>query len=348
MQKVETLNSSATSLMTESQREELHQESAALEKVLQEVSKVIVGQEHMVRCLLLGLLTEGHVLLEGLPGLAKTLAVKSLAAALDADFQRIQFTPDLLPSDLIGTMIYRQETHEFTPKKGPIFSNLVLADEINRAPAKVQSALLEAMAEKQVTIGEQTYRLEDPFLVLATMNPIEQEGTYPLPEAQLDRFMFKVKVGYPKREEEKLIIERMGKYSTPKISTVLKTSDVLRMKNKLEWIYSDSRIEDYILRLVLGTRREIEMESKEADPARLKEFRQFIRIGASPRASLCLHRASRANAFLDKRSFVTPDDVKAVAYEVLRHRLVLTFDAEARGFGSDEVISRLLETITVP
>jgi len=348
MQKAETLIQNNSNPINEHQRDELNQEAQALAKVLSEISKVIVGQEHMVKCLLLGLLTEGHVLLEGLPGLAKTLAVKSLASSLDADFQRIQFTPDLLPSDLVGTVIYRPETHEFVPKKGPIFSNLVLADEINRAPAKVQSALLEAMAEKQVTIGEETYRLEEPFLVLATMNPIEQEGTYPLPEAQLDRFMFKVKVGYPNRQEEKLIIDRMGKQTTPKVTPVLKTSDVLRMKQKLEWIYSDSRIEDYILRLVLGTRKEIEMESHEADLNRLKELRQYIRIGASPRASLFLHRASRANAFLDNRTYVTPDDVKAVAYEVLRHRLVLTFDAEARGHGSDQVIARLLETVTVP
>lgn len=333
---------------SQSQPDFLKEDAQALGNVLTEIGKVIVGQEHMVRCLLLGLLTEGHVLLEGLPGLAKTLAVKSLASALDAQFQRIQFTPDLLPSDLIGTMIYRQETHEFLPKKGPIFSNLILADEINRAPAKVQSALLEAMAEKQVTIGETTYRLEEPFLVMATQNPIEQEGTYPLPEAQLDRFMFKVKVGYPSREEEKRIIERMGNHTPPKVSTALKTSDFIRMKQKLNSIYVDPRIDEYILRLVLSTRREITMENQEADLNRLKELRQYIRIGASPRASLFLHRASRACAFLENRSFVTPDDVKTVAYEVLRHRLILTFDAEARGYGSDQVISHLLETVTVP
>ncbi|MFM8268705.1 MAG: AAA family ATPase, partial [Pseudomonadota bacterium] len=274
--------------------------------------------------------------------------VKSLAAAVDAHFQRIQFTPDLLPSDLIGTLIYRHETHEFTPKKGPIFSNLVLADEINRAPAKVQSALLEAMAEKQVTIGDTTYRLDEPFLVLATQNPIEQEGTYPLPEAQLDRFMFKVKVGYPKREEERKIIERMSQQNPPRVGHVISTSEILKMKNKLDWIYSDSRIEEYILRIVLCTRNEILIDPKEAELSRLKEIRNFIRIGASPRASLFLHRASRANAFLDGRSFVTPDDVKYVAHEVLRHRLILTFDAEARGLDSDQVVSKLLETVTIP
>ncbi|NBT58428.1 MoxR family ATPase [bacterium] len=334
--------------LPESQQTDISQDALALNQILNEVGKVIVGQEHMTRCLLLGLLTEGHVLLEGLPGLAKTLAVKSLASAVEADFQRIQFTPDLLPSDLIGTVIYRHETHEFTPKKGPIFSNLILADEINRAPAKVQSALLEAMAEKQVTIGETTYPLEEPFLVLATQNPIEQEGTYPLPEAQLDRFMFKVKVGYPTREDEKKIIERMGQPKVPSVNPVIKKSEILKMKKKMHSIYSDSRIEEYILRLVLCTRKDITIDSKEAELSKLKDIRSFIRIGASPRASLFLHRASRANALLDGRSFVTPDDVKKVAPEVLRHRLILNFDAEARGFDSDQVVSQLLETVTIP
>lgn len=334
--------------LSESQKAEISHDALALKNILTEVGKVIVGQEHMTRCLLLGLLTEGHVLLEGLPGLAKTLAVKSLASAVEARFQRIQFTPDLLPSDLIGTVIYRHETHEFTPKKGPIFSNLVLADEINRAPAKVQSALLEAMAEKQVTIGETTYRLDEPFLVLATQNPIEQEGTYPLPEAQLDRFMFKVKVGYPKREDEKQIIERMSSQETPQVQQVMATSEILSMKKKLNWIYSDTRIDEYILRLVLCTRKEISIDSGEAELSKLKELRGFIRIGASPRASLFLHRASRAHAFLDGRTFVTPEDVKQVAHEVLRHRLILTFDAEARGFDSDQIVTQLLSTVTIP
>lgn len=334
--------------LSESQKAEISSDALALQQILSEVGKVIVGQQHMTRSLLLGLLTEGHVLLEGLPGLAKTLAVKSLASAVEARFQRIQFTPDLLPSDLIGTVIYRHETHEFTPKKGPLFSNLVLADEINRAPAKVQSALLEAMAEKQVTIGDTSYRLEEPFLVLATQNPIEQEGTYPLPEAQLDRFMFKVKVGYPNREEEKQIIERMSQETVPHVKQVMKTAQILDMKKKLNWVYSDSRIEEYILRIVLSTRKDISIDSKEAELPKLKEIRNFIRIGASPRASLFLHRASRANAFLDGRCFVTPDDVKQVALEVLRHRLILTFDAEARGFNSDQLIGQLLETITIP
>jgi MoxR-like ATPase len=348
MQNLESSHDKVSAPVSAQHKEQVERDALLLKHVLDEMAKVIVGQEHMTRCLLLGLLTEGHVLLEGLPGLAKTLAVKSLAGALDAKFQRIQFTPDLLPSDLVGTIIYRQETHEFIPKKGPIFSNIVLADEINRAPAKVQSALLEAMAEKQVTIGETTYPLEEPFLVLATQNPIEQEGTYHLPEAQLDRFMFKLKVGYPKRDEEKLIIERMGNNQKPKIQNVLNTDSVRRMKNSLDLIYSDSRIEDYIIRIVLATRSEVSLEAHESDPKKLRELRQSIRIGASPRASLFLHRASKAHAFLEGRIFVTPDDVKAVAYEVLRHRLILTFDAEARGFGSDQVITQLLETVTVP
>ncbi|NDG27590.1 MAG: AAA family ATPase [Proteobacteria bacterium] len=262
-------------------REQVEHESKALKVVLAEMSKVIVGQEHMTRSLLLGLLTEGHVLLEGLPGLAKTLAVKSLAAAMDAKFQRIQFTPDLLPSDLIGTIIYRQDTHDFVPKKGPLFSNLILADEINRAPAKVQSALLEAMAEKQVTIGDSTYPLQEPFLVLATQNPIEQEGTYTLPEAQLDRFMFKLKVGYPTREEEKRIMERMASLKLPHVQKVISTEDILRMRTRLELVYSDKRIEEYILRLVLATRSDTVLDSQEADLTKLKDLRQSIRIGAS-------------------------------------------------------------------
>ena len=348
MEKMETPRASSLGVLSDSQKQILTEDSKSLEKVLKEIGKLIVGQENMVRSLLLGLLTEGHVLLEGLPGLAKTLAVKSLASVFDAHFQRIQFTPDLLPSDLIGTMIYRPETQEFIPKKGPIFAHLILADEINRAPAKVQSALLEAMAEKQITLGEKTYSLDSPFLVLATQNPIEQEGTYTLPEAQLDRFMFKVKVGYPSREQEKEIIERMGKNAPPSVTQVLKISDINRMKTQLDWIYSDPRIEDYILRLVLSTRKEIEMTPQEASSVGLKEIRQYIRIGASPRASLFLHRASKARAFLDGRNYVSPDDVKAVALEVLRHRMILTFDAETRGFNPDQLISKLLETVAVP
>lgn len=332
----------------ETQKQSLEESAQVLTQVLSEVKKLVIGQENMTRCLILGLLTEGHVLLEGLPGLAKTLAVKSLASAIDADFKRLQFTPDLLPSDLIGTLIYRPDTHEFTPKKGPLFANIILADEINRAPAKVQSALLEAMAEKQVTIGEVSYPLPSPFLVLATQNPIEQEGTYPLPEAQMDRFMFKVKVGYPSRDEEKQIIEAFGKLNQPKISKVISPETILSLKEKLDSVYVDPKIEDYILRIVLATRKSMPMKAEEADPEKLSHLRQFIRVGASPRASLFLHKASRAQALLNGKHFVSPDDIKQVAFEVLRHRLVLTFDAEARGYEADSVINELLETVAIP
>jgi MoxR-like ATPase len=329
---------------------ELTRAGTELQNVLNEVGKVIVGQEAMARALAIGLLTGGHVLLEGLPGLAKTLAVKTLATILDAKFQRIQFTPDLLPSDLIGTMIYREQTGEFVPKKGPIFANIVLADEINRAPAKVQSALLEAMAEKQVTIGETTYRLDEPFLVLATQNPIEQEGTYQLPEAQLDRFMFKTKVFYPTREQERVILDRMG--STGETVSVnhgiISTERVLQIRKLVDTIYLDDRIKEYILRLVIATRKDESMESSEAKADRLQEIRSAVQIGASPRATLFACRAARAHALLEKRAFVTPDDVKAVIKDILRHRLILTFEAEARNLGPDEVISLLLETVSVP
>jgi len=334
--------------LSEAQKQELSHSSQVLTQVLKEVQKVIVGQENMTRCLLLGLLTEGHVLLEGLPGLAKTLAVKTLASVIEADFKRIQFTPDLLPSDLIGTLIYRPDTHEFTPKKGPLFSNIILADEINRAPAKVQSALLEAMAEKQITIGETSYSLPSPFLVLATQNPIEQEGTYPLPEAQMDRFMFKVKVGYPSREEERKIIETMSKTNPTSVERLISPSIILDLKEKLDWIYVDKRIEDYILRIVLATRSEVAMTSEEVHLEKLNELRKYIRVGASPRASLFLHKAARAQALLNGRYFVSPDDIKQIAFEVLRHRLILTFDAEARGYQPDSIISDLLETVIVP
>lgn len=334
--------------INESENQSLEESAQLLGQVLSEVKKVIIGQENMTRCLILGLLTEGHVLLEGLPGLAKTLAVKSLASAIDADFKRLQFTPDLLPSDLIGTLIYRPDTHEFTPKKGPLFANIILADEINRAPAKVQSALLEAMAEKQVTIGEVSYPLPSPFLVLATQNPIEQEGTYPLPEAQMDRFMFKVKVGYPSRAEEKQIIEAFSKTQTSKVKKVISPEVILNLKGKLDLIYVDPKIEDYILRIVLATRKDMSMSADEVDSEKLSHLRQFIRVGASPRASLFLHKASRAQALLNGKNFVTPDDIKQVAFEVLRHRLILTFDAEARGYEADTVIHELLETVALP
>lgn len=326
----------------------LNEDSKTLSHILDEVGKVIVGQEAMNRSLLAGIITGGHILLEGLPGLAKTLAVKTLATVLDAKFQRIQFTPDLLPSDLIGTMVYHESTGEFTPKKGPIFSNLVLADEINRAPAKVQSALLEAMAEKQVTLGDQSYKLDEPFLVLATQNPIEQEGTYHLPEAQLDRFMFKLKIGYPNRSEERIILERMTNQNPPETQKVFSTKGILQIRERIEKIYVDERIKNYVLRLILATRKEESLSAEEADSKSLENLRGLIQIGASPRATLFLIRAARVNALFEQRNFVTPDDIKSAAHDILRHRLILTFDAEARGFSTDDIIYNLLETVNVP
>jgi MoxR-like ATPase len=325
------------------------QESEELTRILAEMGKVVVGQHRMNRALLMGLVTGGHVLLEGLPGLAKTLAVKTLAAILDAQFQRVQFTPDLLPSDLIGTMIYREQTGEFVPKKGPIFANIVLADEINRAPAKVQSALLEAMAEKQVTIGETTYALEEPFLVLATQNPIEQEGTYNLPEAQLDRFMFKIRVDYPSREEERMILDRMVDPSTTvKTERVFSTRKILEIRRRLDEVYLDERLKEYVLRLVVATRRGDDLSSQDANLTKLKEARSAIQIGASPRATIFTCRAAKAHALLENRGYVIPDDIKAVAMEIFRHRLILTFEAEAKNMTTDDLIRLLLETVTVP
>lgn len=319
-----------------------------LSSILAEMSKVVVGQAGMNRSMLVGLLTGGHVLLEGLPGLAKTLAIKTLAQVLDVRFHRVQFTPDLLPSDLIGTMIYREQLGDFIAKKGPIFCNILLADEINRAPAKVQSALLEAMAERQVTIGETSYTLEEPFLVLATQNPIEQEGTYPLPEAQLDRFMLKLKIEYPTRDEEREIMNRMSRSVFPVASQVASGADILHVRRSLENVYLDERIQDYILRLVMATRRAGEIGPSEVKPEKLAEIRKSIQVGASPRASLALNRASRAIALLSGRSFVIPDDVKAIAAEVLRHRLILTFEAEAQNITSDDVVTLLLDSVAVP
>ncbi len=330
------------------QTAQIAEDSKTLAHILDEMGKVIVGQEQMDRALLIGLLTGGHVLLEGLPGLAKTLAVKTLAQVLDAKFARIQFTPDLLPSDLIGTVIYRHETGEFVPKKGPIFANIILADEINRAPAKVQSALLEAMAEKQVTIGDKTYSLEEPFLVLATQNPIEQEGTYNLPEAQLDRFMFKLRVSYPTREQERVILERMTVGEPPATRSVFSSAGIMKMRQHAENIYTDERIKEYILRLIMATRKSAEMSHTEALPESLRDIRNAISIGASPRATIFLTKAAKAHALIEGRHFVTPDDIKAVAPEILRHRLILTFDAQARELTTDDIIHTLLDTIVVP
>ena len=321
-------------------QELVEEQSQFVDKLLGEVSKVIVGQKRMLERILIGLLCKGHILLEGVPGLAKTLTIKTFADCIQVKFQRIQFTPDLLPADIIGTLIYDQQKGSFTPKKGPIFANLILADEINRAPAKVQSALLEAMQEKQVTIGDNTYALEEPFLVLATQNPIEQEGTYPLPEAQVDRFMLKVLIGYPKKEEELEIMERMCEPEPPRAEPVISKDELLRAREIINQIYIDPKIKDYILNLVFASRYPREYG--------LEELEGLIEWGASPRASIYLNLASRAYAFLRHRGYVTPEDVKAVAPEVLRHRILLSYEAEAEEITSDEIIRRILERIEIP
>ncbi len=313
--------------------------SQRLEEVLAEAGKVVVGQRRMLEGLVLGLLTGGHILLEGVPGLAKTLAVQTLAGVLDTGFQRIQFTPDLLPADIVGTTIYQHETGSFTVKKGPIFSNIVLADEINRAPAKVQSALLEAMQERQVTIGEETFAMDDPFLVLATQNPIEQEGTYPLPEAQVDRFLLKLQVEYPSRDEERVILERMAGRTPPRVNPVLGPDEIRTLRGVVNGIFVDEKIKDYVLDLVFATR----------DPAACGlEAAHLIAYGASPRATLALTQASRARALLAGRSFVVPEDIKTTAHAVLRHRILVTYEAEAEQLTSDDVIDRLLDHVEVP
>lgn len=315
-------------------------EFETLDRVRKEVGKVVVGQSKLIDRLLLALICNGHVLIEGIPGLAKTLTVNSLAKALHASFSRIQFTPDLLPSDLLGTLIYNPETREFTTHKGPVFANIVLTDEINRSPAKVQSALLEAMQEKQVTIGDTTYKLDTPFLVLATQNPIEQEGTYPLPEAQVDRFMFKLKVEYPTMDEEHEILRRMAK-STPilDIEPVATLDDIMKLREKLDKVFIDEKIERYILKLVNATRN--------PDQYNL-ELKEFIRFGASPRATIFLAMASKGHAMLENREFVTPQDVKIVAMDVLRHRVAITYRAEALGKTSEYIIQTILDSIDLP
>ena len=318
----------------------IHAESAFLSKLSEATSKVIVGQETMMDRLLIGLLTKGHILLEGMPGLAKTLAIKTLSQAVDAHFSRIQFTPDLLPSDVVGTTIYNPAKAEFIVRKGPIFANFVLADEINRAPAKVQSALLEAMQERQITIGNETFRLEEPFLVLATQNPIEQEGTYPLPEAQVDRFLLKVKISYPTIENERDIIRRNLNGEEIHVSKVLSVETLLRAREAVKKIYMDEKVEQYILQIIFATR----------EPAKygLPQLAPLISYGASPRASLALAQASRAMAFLNRRGFVTPDDVKSIAHDVLRHRIGLTYEAEAEGINQEAIVDKLLTTIVIP
>ena len=315
-------------------------ESAFVDKVVAETATVIVGQQYMIERILIGLLTGGHVLLEGVPGLAKTLTVRTLCQAIDAKFARVQFTPDLLPADLVGTVIYNQRTAEFTSKLGPIFANLVLADEINRAPAKVQSALLEAMQERQVTIGDGTHPLPSPFAVLATQNPIEQEGTYPLPEAQVDRFMMLVRVGYPSREEERVIMDRMTVRTDRVVKAVASIEDLLAGRKCVEQIYVDDKVKDYIVDVVHATRA----------PAKhgLKDLDGLVEYGASPRASIALNLAARAHAFLRHRGYVTPEDVKEVGPDVLRHRIVLTYEAEAEQVTSEQVVRKVFEVIEVP
>ncbi len=329
-----------TTLDVFSLTEEIKRKSQFVDQLLLEAGKVIVGQRILLERLLQALLCDGHVLLEGLPGLAKTLTIKTLADILQADFQRIQFTPDLLPADLVGTMIFHPKTGEFTPKKGPIFTNLVLADEINRAPAKVQSALLEAMGERQVTVGETTYSLPPLFIVLATQNPIEQEGTYPLPEAQLDRFLFKVRVGYPTQAEEKSILNRMSGVDLPVASKVCHPDTILEARRVCSQIYMDEKLKDYILGLVFATRF--------PEKLGLAELQRHIQVGASPRATLALAKASRAHAFIQHRGYVTPEDVKSVAYDVLRHRILVSFEAEAEGVDSEQIIRKVLEHVEVP
>jgi MoxR-like ATPase len=315
-------------------------ESAFADRLMNEVGKVIVGQQYMVERILIGLLTGGHVLLEGVPGLAKTLTVRTLCDAIHAKFARIQFTPDLLPADLVGTVVYNMPKGEFTSKLGPIFANLVLADEINRAPAKVQSALLEAMQERQVTIGDKTYPLPEPFVVMATQNPIEQEGTYPLPEAQIDRFMLMVKVGYPTREEERKIMDRMTQPVALKVEPVVTPAELIDARSVVKQVYVDEKVKEYIVDVVFATR----------EPAKhgLKDLAPLVEYGASPRASIALNLAARAHAFLRHRGYVTPEDVKAVGPDVLRHRLVLTYEADAEEVTAEQIVKRVFEVVEVP
>ncbi len=320
--------------------ERIERQSSFVDALSMGMDKVIVGQKHLVESLLIGLLSDGHILLEGVPGLAKTLAIKTLSDLIKADFNRIQFTPDLLPADVIGTMIYSQKKEEFSIKKGPIFANLILADEINRAPAKVQSALLEAMQERQVTIGDHTYKLEEPFLVLATQNPIEQEGTYPLPEAQVDRFMLKVIINYPKKEEEKLIIRQNLLKDKPVVSAILSPKDIIEARDVVRQVYIDEKIERYIVDIVFATRFPQDYG--------LDSMKDMISFGASPRASINLALASRAYAFIKRRGYVIPEDIRAVCYDVLRHRIGLSYEAEANNMTSDEIITEILNAVEVP
>jgi MoxR-like ATPase len=320
--------------------EKIIKESEFVEKIIDEVAKVIVGQTYMIERLLIGLLSNGHILLEGVPGLAKTLTVNTLSSTIDTKFQRIQFTPDLLPADLLGTLIFNQKDGEFTTKKGPIFSNLILADEINRSPAKVQSALLEAMQERQVTIGENTFPLEDPFLVLATQNPIEQEGTYPLPEAQVDRFMLKLSIDYPNHDEEIEIMRRVTKTEPYQVKPIIKPADIVKARNVVREIYIDEKIENYIVDIVFATRNPSQYG--------LDDLSDLINYGASPRASIYLALAAKAHAFLRRRGYVTPEDVRSIGMDVMRHRIILSYEAEAEEVGTEDVMRKVLNRVEVP
>ena len=318
----------------------VEKESGFIEKLMGQMETVIVGQKYLLERLLIGILADGHVLLEGVPGLAKTLSVKTLSDTIETKFQRIQFTPDLLPADLIGTMIYNPQKSEFSVKKGPIFSNIILADEINRAPAKVQSALLEAMQERQVTIGDNTYPLEEPFLVLATQNPIEQEGTYPLPEAQVDRFMLKLKITYPSPAEERMIMDRMTVGKTPGAAKVITPQDIINARKVITDIYIDDKVKEYILSIVFA--------SREPDKYGLEELKDLIAYGASPRATIYLNLAAKAHAFMRGRGYITPEDIKAIGPDVLRHRIIVTYEAEAEEKTSDDIVRKIFDTIEVP
>ncbi len=320
--------------------EKIKEKSSFIALLKSELGKVIVGQSKMVDRLLIGLLSNGHILLEGVPGLAKTLAIATLSKIIDTGFKRIQFTPDLLPADLIGTMVYNQKTGEFVPKKGPVFTNLILADEINRAPAKVQSALLEAMQERQVTIGDTSYPLGRPFMVMATQNPIEHEGTYPLPEAQVDRFMLKLKIEYPTREDEQQILTRMAQGTIPEVSSVVDVEKIISARNVVNEIYIDPKVEEYIINIVFATR--------EPQECGLKELSDLIEYGASPRATIFLVQASRAHAFIRGRGYVTPEDIKSIGMDVLRHRIITTYEAEAENIIPEDVVQKVFDNVEVP
>ena len=337
---MEMLTTEQSSIDIKELNEKIHKESSFVDLITMEMNKVIVGQKHLVDSLLISLLSDGHVLLEGVPGLAKTLAINTLATIVDVDFSRIQFTPDLLPADLLGTMIYSQKKEQFEVKKGPIFSNFILADEINRSPAKVQSALLEAMQERQVTLGENTYKLEQPFLVLATQNPIEQEGTYPLPEAQVDRFMLKVVINYPNKNEEQLILRQNIAKIFPTANKILKKDDIIRARDIVKEVYLDEKIEKYIVDIVFASRFPADYG--------LDKFSNMISFGGSPRATINLSMAAKAYAFIKRRGYVIPEDVRAVCNDVLRHRIGLTYEAEVENITSDDIINEILNFVEVP